>query len=548
MSASRELTALLHAGLNGVTDRRTLVKLATAAAVATGIATSTPGTLRRAAGQAADNVFIYGSGQDISNFDPHIGFDYSIAWGLRATYDGLMRYEGDPLELQPLIAKEVTGSEDGKVWTIVLDPAAIFQDGSPVTADIVKWNFDRLLTKNLGPAWMFAAVMTTDSTVVVDEHTLEVTLTGSFAPFDLILPYFFIANQAVVMEHEENGDMGEAWLLSNTAGGGPYIMSRYEPGSLYQFDRNPDYWYTVPSNPNPVDTFVWRIIRESSTKRIALEAGEIQYGDTFAVEDVEALRADDRFVVNDMGAYQSCSIKLNNQVGPTADVNVRRALAALFDYEAALGAVSGRGTAMTGPLPAALAPWTRTDLPPLSFDIEAAKGFLAESAYPDGFDLEYVYVTGLAMEEAFGLILLEKAAELNINVTLTPLVWPDMVARAATAETMPGAMAVFVSATYIDPDSLLWPQYHSTQAGSWAAASWYTNPDLDALLVDGRTQIDPDARMEIYNQIQEILVNDATEIWVYTEVANDAWVKEIGDNFMKITGASDIRLISYTPA
>ena len=546
MTTTRELAALVQAGLDGITDRRALMKLATAAAVSAGMASTLPGGARRAAGQVADNVFIYGSGQDISNLDPHIGYDYSIAWGLRATYDSLLRYEGDPLELQPLIATEVTGSADGRVWTIALDPAATFQDGSAVTADIVKWNFDRLLTKNLGPAWMFAAVMATDSAVVVDPQTLEVTLTGPFAPFDLILPYFYVANQTVVLEHEENSDMGEAWLLSNTAGGGPYVMSRYEPGSLYQFDRNPDYWYTVPSNPNPVDTFVWRIIRESSTKRIALEAGEIQYGDTFAVEDVEALRANDRFVVNDMGAYQSCSIKLNNQVGPTSDVNVRKALAALFDYEAALGAVSGRGTPMTGPLPVALAPWTRTDLPPLQFDIEAAKTHLAASAYPDGFDLEYVYVTGLAMEEAFGLILLEKAAELNINVTITPLVWPDMVARAADPETMPGAMAVFVAATYIDPDSLLWPQYHSGQAGSWAAASWYTNPDLDALLVDGRTQVDADARLEIYNQIQETLVNDATEIWVYTEVANDAWVTELGDNFMKIQGPSDIRVISYT--
>ncbi len=546
MMQRRELAALVQAGLDGVTDRRALIKLAAAAAVSTGLVSNVPGGVRRASGQAADNVFIYGSGQDISNLDPHIGYDYSIAWGLRATYDSLLRYEGDPLELQPLIASEVTGNEDGSVWTITLDPAAIFQDGTAVTAGIVKWNFDRLLTKNLGPAWMFSAVMTTDSTVAVDDQTLEVTLTSPFAPFDLILPYFFVGNQALIMEHEENGDLGEAWLLSNTAGGGPYVMSRYEPGSLYQFDRWAEYWYSVPSNPNPVNTFVWRIIRESSTKRIALESGEIQYGDTFAVEDVEALRSDTRFVVNDMGAYQSCSIKLNNQVGPTADINVRKALAALFDYEAALAAVSGRGTLMTGPLPAALAPWTRTDLPPLAFDIDAAKSYLAQSAYPDGFDLEYVYVTGLAMEEAFGLILLEKAAELNINVTLTPLVWPDMVARASSAETMPGAMAIFVAATYIDPDSLLWPQYHSSQAGSWAAASWYQNPDLDDLLLEGRTTVDTDARKAIYDEIQGTLVEDAVEIWVYTEVANDAWVTEIGDNFMKIAGPSDIRVISFT--
>ena len=57
---------------------------------------------------------------------------------------------------------------------------------------------------------------------------------------------------------------------------------------------------TCRASPNPVDTFVWRIIRESSTKRIAMEAGEIQYGDVFTVEDIAALRDDDRFMVNDV--------------------------------------------------------------------------------------------------------------------------------------------------------------------------------------------------------------------------------------------------------
>ena len=73
--------------------------------------------------------------------------------------------------------------------------------------------------------------MDPDSVAVVDDATLEVTLTIPFAPFDLILPYLFIANPAIVAEHDADGDLGEAWLVSNTAGGGPYVLSRYEPGS-----------------------------------------------------------------------------------------------------------------------------------------------------------------------------------------------------------------------------------------------------------------------------------------------------------------------------
>jgi peptide/nickel transport system substrate-binding protein len=543
MMAQESLKGLIEAGLAGSTDRRSLVRMATIAAAASGIAMTLPLGMRRASAQADQNIFIYGSGQDISNLDPHTGSDYSIIWGQRAVYDGLLRYEGDPIELRPSLAKEVTGSSDAMTWTIVLDERATFQDGSRVDANAVEWNFNRMLAKNKGNAWMFAAVMDQDSVTIVDDATLEIQLTAPFAPFDLIMPYMLIANPAIVQENAGDDD-GESWLLENAAGSGPYTITRFEPGNIYQFDRFPDYWNPDITN-GMVDTFVWRIIRESSTKRIALEAGEIQYGDTFSTEDVLALEGDDRFIVNQKASYSPFQLKLNNQVGPTSDLNVRKALTALFDYEAALESLSGRGELMNGPLPLGFKPWVNEELPMFEHNMDAAREFLAASEYPDGFDIEYVYVTGLAFEETLGLILLEKAAELNINVAMTPLVWPDMVARAADPETMPGIMAVLASSNYLDPDNYLWAQYHSSQAGSWSAASWFQSEELDALLEQGRSSVDPDERKGIYDQVQQILVDNATEIWIYNETPNEAWVKELGEDAIALGGGGDIRTISY---
>lgn len=542
MNTTASLQALVQAGLAGTTDRRSLVKLAGAAAAAAGLTTATP-FARQSSAQADQNIFIFGSGQDISNLDPHTGSDYSIIWGQRAVYDALMRYKGDPVELLPGLAKEVTGSDDATTWSIVLDERATFQDGSPVNAEAVRWNFNRMLSRNKGNAWMFAAVMDQESAQVVDEQTLEVNLINPFAPFDLILPYMLIANPAIVDEHAGD-DEGESWLLENAAGSGPYEITRFEPGNIYQFDRFADYWNTDITE-GMVDTFVWRIIRESSTKRIALESGEIQYGDTFSTEDILALEGDDRFIVNQKASFGPFQLKMNNQVGPTADLNVRKALTAAFDYEAAIESLSGRGERMNGPLPVRFTPWNNEDLPLLEHNMDAAREYLAASEYPDGFDIEYVYVTGLAFEETFGLILLEKCAELNINVTMTPLVWPDMVARASSPETMPGLMCVLASSNYLDPDNFLWAQYHSSQAGSWSAASWFQNEELDALLEQGRSTIDPDDRKAIYDQVQAMLVENATEIWMYSETPNDAWVKELGENARVLGGGGDIRNISY---
>ena len=203
-----------------------------------------------------------------------------------------------------------------------------------------------------------------------------------------------------MQEHDVDGDEGEAWLKENEAGGGPYTIARWELGNSYEFTRYPDYWFDPENGIKPIDTFVWRIIHESSTKRIAMETGEVQYGDWFTPEDLEALAATGNFVANETPSMTPFAIKLNNQVGPTSDINVRKALSHAYDYEAALEAVSGRGTIMEGPLASALEPWHKKDLPVLRHDMEAAaKAALAASAHPDGFEMDYVFVTGDANEE-----------------------------------------------------------------------------------------------------------------------------------------------------
>ncbi len=548
----RAMDDLRRAMRDRALDRRGFMKVAGAAALATGM-TRTPasaapapagGRSRIARRQADANILIYGANQDISNLDPHTGHDYSITWGQRAVYDSLLRYEGDPAELKPLLATEVAGSDDATEWTIVLDDRATFHDGSKVDAEAVKWNFGRMLRKNLGVAWMFNTVLDEEGIEVVDPQNLKVTLKTPFAPFDAVLPWLFVANPAVVEANAVDGDEGENWLREREAGGGPMTIKTWEIGTVYEFERFPDYWWSPDDGRAPLDGLVWRIMRESSTKRIALETGEIQYADRMTPEDTEALRAVPTIVINDAPSLTPFAIKLNNQVGPTSDINVRKALAHAFDYGAAIESVAGRGVVMQGPLATALVPWHKADLPVLGFDMEGARAALDASEYAGGFEMEYVYVTGLTEEEVFGLIWLERLAELGITLNMIPLVWPDMVARAASAETSPASMAVYAGTDYLDPDNFLWQSYHSSQAGFWAAASHYMNPELDTMLEDARASTDQATRKELYDAAQLKLVEDAVEIWVYTEIESEIWDASLGNPYDPILGG-DIRSFSY---
>lgn len=532
--------------------RRSFMKVAGAAAAAMGfsavagnaLAAPVPGVRNiTTRAQAEKNVLVFGSGQDMSNLDPHTGHDYSIAWGQKAVYDSLFRYTGNPSTIAPLLGTEISGNTDASEFTIKLTDQGKFHDGSPVTAEAVQYNFQRMLRKNLGVAWMFANVMDQDSVQIVDPGTLKITLTKSFAPFDAVLPWLFIANPAVIQANE-GGDEGEAYLKNHEAGSGPYTISKWEIGSSYQFDKWADYWWK-PEGITMVDSMVWQIIRESSTKRIAMETGEVQYGDTLTPEDYIGLR-DGGFTVNEQASITPFAVKLNNQTGPTADVNVRKALQQALDYDAVIEALSGFGEVMQGPLATTLKPWHDDSLQTLKFDLEGAKASLAASAYPDGFELEYVYVTGLSIEEQVGLILLEGCAELGIDVKMSPLVWPDMVARAADPTTSPAAMAVYAGTDYTDPDNFLWAAYHSSQAGSWSAASHYKNPELDALLEQARSSTDQATRQDLYNQAQQKLVADAVEVWIYSDIPLEAWVPELTGTVRSQVMGGDLRDFGYT--
>ena len=534
-------------------DRRTFTKVAAAAAAAMGLAgpvgfasaAPAPGSrIHRARGQADINTFIVGSGQDISNLDPHTGHDYSIAWGQKACYDSLLRYSGVPSLPVPHLATEFVGNTDATEFDVTLTDLAKFHDGSAVTAEAVQYNFQRMLRKNLGVAYMFADFMTQDSVTVVDPTHLKITLTKPFAPFEAVVPWLFIANPAVI-DANAGDDEGETYLLDHEAGSGPYTIGKWELGSSYEFNKWADYWWQ-PEDVTMVDTLVWSVIREASSRRISMEAGEAHYVDFLTAEDYQGLQ-EGGFDVNTESGIGPFAIKLNNATGPTSDVNVRAAILQSFDYESALQVVSGFGEVMQGPLATNMKPWHDDSLVTFKYDLEGAKASLAASGYPDGFDLEYVYVADFSLEEQWGLILLAGCAELGINVKMTPLVWPDMVARAADPATAPGAMAVYSGTDYLDPDNFLYASYHSSQAGTWSAASQYNNPDVDALLDEGRSTVDQERRIEIYNEIQQKLVADSVEIWVYVEIPLVAIAPGLAGNVLMQVMGGDAREFGWAP-
>ena len=446
---------------------------------------------------------------ELYTMDPAVGMDQAIGSSLKQVYDALFRYVGNPPKAEPWLADSFTTSADGKTYTIKLNPKAVFHDDSPVNADAVVYSAERLLRINQGPAGLFAGILSPGSSKAVDATTVEFTLDQAYGPFPDILTWLFIVDPAVV-EANKGSDDGVTYLTDHDAGSGPFTMGEWKPGESYQFVAVPDYWKGWPSAQYP--TSVLRLVqRETSTRRQSLESGQVDMVDWMSIDDINAIDGQNGMKAAPGPTLTVYDVKMNTVHGPTADANLRRAIAYATNY-ADLDAIwGGHATPLTGPLPPSL---TSLSVPVYTTDLDKARAELAKSAYAGGAELTYVYVTGLEDERRTGLVLLDSLSKIGIKVTLQDQPWADAVASFSNPETAPDLFPLYSSTGFADPDNYLWSAFHSSQAGQWTNPGHYKNAEVDKLLEQARASTDAAARMDLYAQAEAAIVADSPNIFV----------------------------------
>ncbi len=482
-------------------ERRSLLKGAASSA----LAASATGLSGIAFGQQGKKILVIASGQDIPNVDPHVATGYSAAFLLRNTYDGLVRVEGAPPKVVPHLAASWTVSPDGLEYVFKLDQSARFHDGTPVTANAVAYSFRRTLRLAKGNSWMISGVVDPNSIEAVDVQTVRFKLLKPFAPFLAVLPWQFVVNP-VLLETNKGADDGQEYLRKNVAGSGRFKLKRNEPGNLYELERVASPWKAGGN----LDGAIWKIVRETSSQRLMLARGEAHLAVDLTSEDMDALKDRPGVLRVLEPEFRTFSIKMNTAFGPLADVNLRKAVSHAFNYKGMMDA-AGYAELMVGPLPPGLMSDPKLKVP--RTDLEAAKAYMAKSKYPNGgVKLTMVYVTGLEQQRQWSLVLLDSLKKLGIELDIKPMVWPDMVASTKTPQTNADFFPVYQTGNYADPDNVAFAAYHSSRNGNWQNPV-YKNPKVDALIEQGRGEVDPKKRAAIYAEFQRIVVDDAPDIF-----------------------------------
>jgi ABC-type transport system substrate-binding protein len=431
-----------------------------------------------------EKVFHIVFNQDMRTSDPHIAYE-TETWPMASLfYVGLVKLQ-DPGTPIPALAESWTISDDGTTYTFKLRPNAKFSNGHDLTAEDVKYSFERLLNPQTAAptAFMFDSIVGAkeyaDGTAtevsgikIIDDHTIEFkteipvwTMMQRFA----LPPGFIVAKEGVEAAGDEFG--------RQPLGAGPFMIESWESGVKVTGTRNP--YYFAEGQPY-FDRFELELGIESSVEILRIENGEADVAlDFVPSSDYPRLAADpvlSKQLIASQGFPNTGYIIVNNNKEPFSDVRVRQAMSIAIDRDRLSQILNGRAVPIGGFLPASVV-GHNSDVKAPVYDPVGAKQLLADAGYPDGFSttlLSNLFPNDVAIAQA----VVADLGAIGIQVELTSI---DNAQFLDVLNQKPDTLDLVMTNWYMDyqdPSNNWEPLLMCDGSYNWAK---YCSEDLDAL-------------------------------------------------------------------
>ena len=193
-----------------------------------------------------------------------------------------------------------------------------------------------------------------------------------------------VVEKKVALANETNGDMGNAWLKSHSAGSGPYNLVSWKADESVTLEANPNYHLGPPH----MKRVVVRHIPEPATQRLLLEKGDIDIARDLTPDQLTPMANNKDIRIESFPAANTYYLGMNLTEEHLKNPKVREAMKLLVDYEGMVNTVlKGRFIQQEAFLPLGFLGAIAYN--PFSLNVEKAKALLAEAGYPNGFELEF---------------------------------------------------------------------------------------------------------------------------------------------------------------
>jgi peptide/nickel transport system substrate-binding protein len=438
-------------------------------------------------------------------------------------FSRLLKYD-DQLNVVPSLAESYDVSEDGTSYTFHLRQDVKWQDGEPFTAADVEWTLKFLMEPdfsgtrygNVKPIVGAEAYHNGESTEVpgievLDDYTIRLTTAEPFAPFlELVGTVLWILPKHI-MADTPAAEMDKHWMSQTpTVGTGPCKFVQYVTDQYVELERNEEYYLGRPH----IEKFIIKIVKPD-VALAQFEKGELDattYVGDMVPADLEKLQSLDNIRVVTMSNGQFQQMNINQRDPIFQDVRVRQAIVYAIDREA-MGEqlLKGQAVIANGPIPP-FSPYFNTDSLIYEYDPDKAKQLLEEAGWDSNQELVLAVPTGNVVRERSAPIIQQYLKAVGMNVELQSTDFTTMIQMANNEELDLWLSGIFSGV--FDPDwfSIL----HSSQMppAGWNG-SFYSNPEADRLLEEGRTTVNPEERKAIYDELQMILAEDVPVVYLY---------------------------------
>ncbi|MDP8909893.1 MAG: ABC transporter substrate-binding protein [Chloroflexota bacterium] len=531
--ANTEKNRTVYLRLDSNTSRRDFLKKAAAAglagsAVVSGVhrtgasqtgATPSPMASPLASSQASPvtqagpgqpgGEFVVLGHQEVSSLSPEDA-DATVHWAVvTQMHDGLYQYD-ENYEIQPVLADSYELSPDGRTYTFRLKQGVTFHNGDPFSSADVKYTYDWIMNPDNAStrAGSFELV---ESVEAPDPTTVVVTTTEPTATFmSSVAP-------TMIFPARYHAEVGEEAYKAAPVGTGPFKLREWNAAQRTVLERNDTYFRGRPY----FDVYRLDVVPEAGGRMAALQTGA-------ADTSIWPLNAEDNVTLVESGQFTSYEwlqsavnhFPLNNTHPALSDKQVRKAMMHAINRQAIIDDIfQGQSVLATSNLTPANQTYYTDQVTQYDYNVETANQLLDQAGWAmggdgirekDGQKLSFtcVTITGDTTRRPEAEIVQQWLIEVGIDMQLQEAPVTTILEQMRAGE-MDAALFNWVYGDALEPDAR---ETLSTDGAN--NFTQFSNARVDELLQAGVRELDEQARIPIYHEIQQIVAEEVPFLFI----------------------------------
>lgn len=479
-----------------------------------------------------DTVTI-GIANDVNNLDPQGSNTDANMMVFYLTHERLVNIDPDTNTVIPALAESWTVSDDGCVYDFTLASGATFTDGTPCTAEDVKFTYDRAKTSSFA-SQKVADVVSVD---IIDPTHVRVTLSKANQDWLTLMAHggMSILSKAAVEKDATNGPR---------LGSGMFALEEWVPGSHCSFVRYDGY----RTGAAPTRRIILKLYKEASTRLIALQTGEIDVCIDPSTTDLDRIKSDSKLDLLQTPNVVMLYMPMQMEKKGLDNEHVRKALAYAMDKESIVyAAYDGLATVHNNYINRGQF-GLNPNIHVYEYNLDKAKEELALSGYKPG-ELTFHIMVDKEFKKTAALIFQDSCRQVGINIVLEEMETAALKGKLNDAA-LDYELALYQFTDDLGTDYTLRNQHGSTVQADGTLKKNGSNrcnmkdPKFNAMLDEALVETDSAKRLQDYYDIEDYLDEICPLVPICTSYINIGAKKGLVGAIWKPDAKHDFRMIA----